>query len=81
MAFIKVISEEKADKKLAKLYKQLSGPQGKVANILKIHSLLPETLQAHLQMYRSIVFAKEVLSRSQREMIAVVVSAANKCGY
>jgi len=48
---------------------------------LKIHSLLPETLQAHLQMYRTIVFAKEVLSRSQREMIAVVVSAANKCGY
>jgi len=81
MAYIKVISEEKADKKLAKLYQQLAGSQGKVANILKIHSLLPETLQAHLKMYRSIVFATEVLSRSQREMIAVVVSAANKCGY
>ena len=81
MAYIKVISEDKADTKLAGLYKQLAGNQGKVVNILKIQSLLPDTLQAHLQLYRSIVFAGDVLSRSQREMIAITVSAANKCGY
>jgi len=81
MAYIKVISEEKAEKKLADLYRRLAGSKDKVANILKIHSLLPDTLEAHLKMYRSIVFAGKVLSRSQREMIAVTVSAANKCGY
>jgi alkylhydroperoxidase family enzyme len=54
---------------------------GKQANILKVHTLLPDTKQKHEDFYRSIMFGKSALSRIQREMIAVVVSRANMCGY
>jgi len=52
-----------------------------VANILKIHSLAPEVLKAHLDIYHAALHAPGELSRAQREMIAVAVSAANGCHY
>ena len=32
-------------------------------------------------MYLAVMFGKSDLSRAQREMLAVVVSAANQCHY
>lgn len=82
MPWIKQIDESQATGKLAELYQQLGGGQHKqVANILKVHSLHPEALEAHLQLYRTIMFGESGLSRAQREMIAVVVSATNACHY
>ncbi|MEP6644822.1 MAG: carboxymuconolactone decarboxylase family protein [Acidobacteriaceae bacterium] len=52
-----------------------------MANILKIHSLAPDVLTAHLQIYQAAMHASGELSRTQREMIAVAVSAANGCHY
>lgn len=45
-----------------------------VANILKVHSLHPEVMKAHLDLYREVMFGPSGLTRTQREMIAVVVS-------
>ena len=81
MAWIKEIEIAEADGLLARLYKQLLRPDGDVAHILRVHSILPQTLLAHLQFYRGIVMAKGELSRAQREMIAVAVSSANECHY
>lgn len=82
MPWIKQIDESAATGKLAELYKQLGwGENRRVANILKVHSLHPDALAAHLQLYRTIMFGESGLSRAQREMIAVVVSATNACHY
>lgn len=35
----------------------------------------------HMDLYMEIMFSKSPLSRAEREMIAVVVSAANGCEY
>ena len=51
------------------------------ANVLKVHSLKPETLEAHMLLYETIMFGDGLLSRFQREMIGVVVSSANQCPY
>lgn len=81
MAWIEVIDEDRADGRLQRLYERLVGPHGGVDNILKIHSLNPASLAAHFELYRTVMRGRSPLSRTQREMIAVVVSAANRCRY
>lgn len=81
MAWIKIIAEEEAEGKLAELYKRMAGANGRVDNILKIHSLNPPSLRGHFDYYKTLMRGRSPLSRIQREMIAVVVSATNQCHY
>ena len=50
-------------------------------NILRIHGVHSRTMRQHYDLYRELMYGKGPLSRIQREMIAVVVSAQNKCRY
>ena len=50
-------------------------------NVLASHSLNPEALAAHVQLYRVVMFGPSGLSRTEREAMAVVVSAANDRHY
>lgn len=81
MAWIKVIPENEAAGDLAEQYSDLIEPWGGVDNILKIHSLSPESLRAHVILYKTLMYGKSPIKRPQREMIAVVASAANHCRY
>ena len=81
MAWIKIIDEENAEDSLKEQYDQLIEPWGGVDNILKIHSLNPESLAAHVKLYKTLMYGKSPLRRTDREMIAVVVSAINQCHY
>ncbi|MCP5062585.1 MAG: peroxidase-related enzyme [Ignavibacteriae bacterium] len=81
MPWIKEIEANKAEGKLKEVYDNLSKNRGKVSNIMKIHSLDPETMSHHLDMYMSIMFNKSGLSIEERELVAVVVSALNNCSY
>jgi alkylhydroperoxidase family enzyme len=81
MAWIKVIGEDEAEGPLAELYAKLVEPWGGVDNILKIHSLNPPSLSGHFELYRTLMRGRSELSRVQREMVAVVVSALNHCRY
>lgn len=81
MAWIKVIREEEAGGELRQLYDRMIEPWGGVDNILKIHSLNPPSLRAHFELYKTLMRSSSGLSGVQREMIAVVVSTANRCHY
>ena len=81
MSRIKVIQEEEAQGRLKEIYEQLTQSRGKLAEVHKIQSLRPESIVMHMDLYMEIMFSKSELSRAQREMIAVVVSAANQCNY
>lgn len=81
MAQIRTIPEQEATGPLADLYRRLADPQGRVANILKCQSLSPVTLEAHYAFYRALMFGPGPLTRPQRELIAVAVSATNDCHY
>lgn len=81
-AWIRVVSEHNAEGLLKELYDQERDRRtGKVDNILKVHSLHPETLRAHADLYHTVMHAPSGLTRAEREMIAVVVSALNRCHY
>ena len=81
MAWIDTIDEEDALGTLERLFRRITRRAGSVDNILKIHGLSPRSLDAHLQLYETLMFASSPLSRRQRECIGVVVSAANDCHY
>lgn len=81
MAWIKMIAETEAEGALAEMYSKLIEPWGGVDHIMKIHSLNPPSLVGHFELYKTLMRGKSELSRVQREMIAVVVSALNHCRY
>ncbi|GAB4286066.1 MAG: peroxidase-related enzyme [Ignavibacteriaceae bacterium] len=81
MPFIKVIEENDASGRLKEIYNEVKQKRGKLSNILKIQSLLPETIYGHLAFYTSVMFSGTALNREQKELIATVVSALNKCSY
>ncbi|MFQ6005774.1 MAG: peroxidase-related enzyme [Woeseia sp.] len=81
MSWIEEIEVGEADGKLAEVYARLMEKRGKVANILQVHSLNANAMESHLDLYMTIMFGKSGLSRSEREAIAVVVSATNDCDY
>ena len=81
MAYIETISYEDAEGELKDIYDQLINDRGKLADVHRIQSLNPPTIVSHMQLYMDVMFGKSPLRRYQREMIAVVVSAANQCEY
>ena len=81
MSWIDEVDVSEADGKLAEMYAALIEQRGKVSNILKVHSLSPEAMGNHLDLYMTLMFGKSGLSRAEREAIAVVVSANNDCDY
>lgn len=81
MSWIKEIDVEDADDELKDIYDELIENRGKVSNILKVHSLNPKAMKAHLDLYMSVMFKDTTLDRKECEMIAVVVSSVNGCEY
>ena len=81
MSWIRVIPPEEASGELAEIYDQMREPGGSVDHILTIHSLNPPSLGAHHDLYKVFMYGPSRLSRAQREMVAVVVSATNRCHY
>lgn len=80
MAWIRWIEESDSEGSLADAYHRHGSPRG-VDHILKIHSLDPPSLDHHYRLYEHLMRGESGLSRGEREMIAVVVSAANDCFY
>ncbi len=81
-AWIETIGEASADGLLAELYlAERDRETGLVDNVLKVHGLHPETLRAHIDLYRTVMYGKSNISRVEREMVGVVVSQLNACHY
>lgn len=81
-AWISILPEaEVSGGRLGRTYEQLRQAAGHVANILQVHSLTPQILDAHLALYTAAVHTPGELSRLDREMIAVAVSRTNGCHY
>jgi alkylhydroperoxidase family enzyme len=81
MAFIHHVPHEEARGHLAELYARYSEAGRGIDNILAIHSLNPPSLEHHARLYAHLMRGPSRLSRIQREMIALTVSAVNDCFY
>ncbi|MCL2428312.1 MAG: peroxidase-related enzyme [Alphaproteobacteria bacterium] len=54
---------------------------GFVPNVYSAYSLRPQRLRNFMAMYNEIMLSESGLSKLEREMVAVVVSSANRCYY
>jgi uncharacterized peroxidase-related enzyme len=82
VAWIKVVDDKGADGQLAETYAGMVDPAyGRVDNIMQIHSLHPEGMQAHWELYREVMTGTPTLPKVDREMVALVVSRLNDCHY
>lgn len=63
------------------LFAKARGRLGFVPNVFRVQAFRPERLSAWFAHYRQLHVPTEGLSAADREMIAVVVSAANGCLY
>ena len=81
MAYIPYVPYEEAGGLLSDLYSQYGEGAGGVDNIIRIHSLNPRSMRDHVALYVHLMRGRSPLTRVQREMVAVVVSAINDCFY
>jgi len=50
-------------------------------NIIRVHGVHSRTMRHHYELYKELMRGSGPLTRVQREMIGVVVSAVNECHY
>ena len=81
MAWIETIGPERATGKIKEEYDRAVRRAGKIFNILKIQSLNAPTLRASMDLYLAAMYGRSGISRAEREMVATVVSWANRCFY
>ena len=84
MPYIRTVPPSQATGKLKEVYESGAGPlaaRGKVSMIRQVQSLNPENLAAWRALDVVIMRGESKITRRQREMIATVVSATNRCSY
>ncbi len=82
MAWIPAPSPEESSPQLASLLAAEADPEtGEVDEILRVHGLDPQGLQAHLALYRAAMRGTRGLRKVDRELVALVVSRLNGCHY
>jgi uncharacterized peroxidase-related enzyme len=69
------------DEDLQAIWRKCVEKLGFVPNVFSAYSLKPQRLRNFMAMYNEIMLAPSGLSKLEREMIAVVVSSANRCYY
>lgn len=69
------------DDDLQAIWKKCVEKLGFVPNVFSTYSLKPKRLRNFMAMYNDIMLSESGLSKLEREMIAVVVSSANRCYY
>jgi len=81
MAWIELVPDDEATGKLKEFYDAAIARAGRVYGIVRTMSPNPAVLEASMRFYVKIMKGPSGLSRKEREMLAVVTSAANDCYY
>ena len=78
-AWINMISDEDADEDLKEALSLARTPHGTVDNVMRVHSLGPNTMRGHLSIYRAALHDKtNKIPTWFQETISSYVSILNK---
>ena len=81
-AWIRMLIDEEADDDLLEALALARTPHGTVDNVMRVHSLRPNTLRAHVILYRAALHDDaNTLPTWLQECIASYVSILNECPY
>jgi uncharacterized peroxidase-related enzyme len=78
---IRLPARAKLDADMQKYFAVCNDKLGFVPNVLSAYSFDQQKLRAFVNLYNDLMLAESGLSKLEREMIAVVVSSANRCYY
>ena len=81
MPYINIVSLKRATGLLKKQYEAALARAGRIWGIVSIMSPNPRAMKVSMDFYKTLMYGPSPLSRGQREMLAVVVSATNHCVY
>ncbi len=81
VAWIRTAGETEATGYVKNLYESFKKQRGWIPNILKATTIRPDITRGWVPFFNTLMYGPPGLKRTQREMIAVVVSAANDCYY
>ena len=81
-AWIKMVSDEEADSELLDALQLARTPHGTVDNVMRVHSLRPNTMRGHVLLYRAALHDEaNTLPMWLQETISSYVSILNRCDY
>lgn len=81
-AWIKMIPDEEADADLLDVLQLARTPHGTVDNVMRVHSLRPNTMRGHVVLYRAALHDDaNTLPMWLQETISSYVSMLNRCPY
>lgn len=81
-AWIRMVSDEDADADLRAALDMARTPHGTVDNVMRVHSLRPNTMRGHVILYRAALHDDaNTLPMWLQEVIASYVSILNDCPY
>ena len=81
MPYIDIIPLKRATGLLKKQYEAALARAGRIWGIVSIMGPTPRAMKVSMDFYKTLMYGPSPLSRGQREMLAVVVSATNHCVY
>lgn len=81
MPYVKTIPYEDSEGELRETYDKMIKGRGLIPNVQAVSSLKPKIMQTLVAHAASVMFGESGVSRAERESIAAVVSATNKCQY
>src|SRR5436190_11718354 len=79
--WLHVPSEEEVPPEVRELWAKPIEKLGFVPNVLRVYAIRPRHLQLWNEFYDELMRGESGLTKAQREMVAVVVSTANRCHY
>jgi uncharacterized peroxidase-related enzyme len=81
-AWIKMISDENANPALREVLSLARTPHGTVDNVMRVHSLRPNTMKGHVILYRAALHDDaNTLPTWLQETVSSYVSILNDCSY
>ena len=81
-AWIEMLTDEQASDNVRQIFNKARTPHGTLDNVMRVHSLRPETMLGHLALYQSVLHSKDLtLPMWFLEVIACYVSLLNQCNY
>lgn len=81
-AWIRLVPYDESSGYLRQLYDRVKGPDNRIDNVMKAHSLRPHTMEGHSALYKSVLHhTGNTMPVWFLECIAVYTSLTNKCDY
>ena len=81
-AWIKMIADEEASPDLKDALDEARTPHGTVDNVMRVHSLRPNTMRGHVKLYRAALHDDaNTVPMWLQETVASYISILNNCDY